>query len=1023
MGLLGLIGLFFAAFLLVLPLLIWNIFRRLKKIERILKIAPEFGQNVADTGELLERVERLERLIRPEGAEVVREPAYPPPPSVTGRAEAAPATPPVSVPAATEAASVIAVPARETEAPAPAAPVPSPMPVLMEPSPLLTAPAETQPIEQPETTHKPVSQEEWEELVGGSWLNKLGVVVLVIGLALFLGYSLKYFGPAGRVAIGIATSFAMLFAGMLLERNTTYMLYARGLIGGGWAALYFTTYAMHGLEAARIITDPLLGIILLGAVAVGMIVHSLRYRSEVVTGMAYFVAFFTLGISPVSGFSVFALMPLAASLLVVAYQFSWAAMTVGGLIATYSIYFLFSGIGFPASPFKGDFPSGQAVLSVYWLLFEVFDLLDIRKHPHEDSVARAILPLNAVGFVGVSILHWMAAGRTDLHVLFAASALAYLVSALARARIQAPSSFAENFSTAERVSAGSYEGAVTVAAALAAFAIFHRFSGLEISVLLLLEGEALFLAGLALRQPYLRLLGAVIFAVSLARLGWSALSQSGHKTIAGAELHAWTPVALLTAALLYLNRGLFHPDREPRLLAPEKGYSFAAAGVLLVVLAAELPQEYLGIGWLILAMPLFELGLHRRFAELRFQAYEVSILAFAFLAGINILGAEAKTAGSPWLTLGLAALLTYAAGARAFRLTPERLSEDERLVVRDLSLAAGATLLAALLWKVLPAPLVAVGWGVEALALIELGFLLQLPSLRAQGNLVLALAFGRLFMANFTITGETAGVSHRILTVAPFVFLFHYLSGRLRAEIGRITTATWEKGLGRLYFYAPALLAAVLIRFEFGRTLAVVGWAILGLILLYFGLRKDSRDLRWQSYVLAAATFFRCWATNFYIPESLAGLSVRLFTGAAVIASLYAAHFLSPRHPEEAQLAGQGLKRWLSWIDLNARSVFAVLASVLLAALLYYEVSARFLTIAWALEGVMLLAVGFPARERILRLSGLVLLLACIVKVFAYDLRELETLFRILSFIVLGLLLLGVSLIYTRYKDQLRRYF
>ncbi|MBZ0095613.1 MAG: DUF2339 domain-containing protein [Sulfuricella sp.] len=1019
MELLGFIGLFYVVLLLVLPFLVWSIFRRLKKIERILKIAPEFGQNAADTAELLERVERLERLIEPEGAELVTEPAFPPP-SVTWKAEAAPAAPPVSVPAAPEAASFLAVPAHEAEAPAPAAPVPSPMPELLEPAPLLTAPAETQPIEQPETVRKPVSQEEWEELVGGSWLNKLGVVVLVIGLALFLGYSLKYFGPAGRVAIGLAASFAMLFAGMLLERITAYMLYARGLIGGGWAALYFTTYAMHGLEAARIVADPLLGIILLGVVAVGMIVHSLRYRSEVVTGMAYFVAFFTLAISPVSGFSVFAMAPLAASLLVVAYRFSWAAMTVGGLIATYGIYFLFSGIGFPASPFKGDFTSGQATLAVYWLLFEVFDLLDIRKHPHEDSVARAILPLNAGGFVGVSLLHWMAAGRTDLHVLFAASALAYLVSALLRARIQAPSSFSESSGTAERVSAGSYEGAVTVAAALAAFAIFHRFSGLEISVLLLLEGEALFLAGLALRQPYLRLLGAVIFAVTLDKLGWEALSQSGHKTVAGVELHAWTPVALLTAALLYLNRGLFHPNREPRLLVPEKIYSFAATGVLLVVLAAELQQEYLGIGCLILAVPLFELGLHRRFAELRFQAYGVGTLALAFLAGISILGAGASTAGSPWLTLGLATILTYATAVRAFRLAPERLPEDERLVVRDLSLAAGTTLLAALLWRVLPAQLVAAGWGIEALLLIEVGFLLPLRYLRMLGNLVLALAFGRLFMANFTLTGETAGVSHRILTVMPFIFLFHFLSGRLRVGAGRMA---WENGLGRLYFYAPALLAAVLIRFEFGRTLAVVGWAILGLALLYFGLRQNSRDLRWQSYVLAAATFFRCWATNFTIPESLAGLSIRLFTGAVVIASLYAAQFISPRHPEEVQLAGQGLKRWLGWIDLNARSVFAVLASVLLAALLYYEVSARFLTIAWALEGVILLAVGFPARERILRLSGLVLLLACIVKVFAYDLRELETLFRILSFIVLGLLLLGVSLIYTRYKDQLRRYF
>jgi hypothetical protein len=721
MELLGFIGLFYVVLLLVLPFLVWGIFRRLKKIERILKIAPEFGQTAADTAELLERVERLERLIGPEGAELVREPAFPPP-SVTWKAEAVPAAPPVSVPAAPEAASFLAVPAHEAEAPAPAAPVPSPMPELLEPAPPLTAPAETQPIEQPETARKPVSQEEWEELVGGSWLNKLGVVVLVIGLALFLGYSLKYFGPAGRVAIGLAASFAMLFAGMLLERSTAYMLYARGLIGGGWAALYFTTYAMHGLEAARIVADPLLGIILLVMVAVGMIAHSLRYRSEVVTGMAYFVAFFTLAISPVSGFSVFALAPLAASLLVVAYRFSWAAMTVGGLIATYGIYFLFSGIGFPASPFKGDFTSGQATLAVYWLLFEVFDLLDIRKHPHEDSVARAILPLNAVGFVGVSLLHWMAAGRTDLHVLFAASAVAYLVSALLRARVQAPSSFTENSGTAERMSAGGYEGAVTVAAALAAFAIFHRFSGLEISILLLLEGEALFLAGLALRQPYLRLLGAVVFAVSLAGLGWETQIQSGHKTIAGVELHAWTPVALLTAALLYLNRGLFHPDREPRLLLPEKIYSFAATGVLLAVLKAELPLEYLGVGCLILAAPLFELGLHRRFAELRPQAYGVAILAFAVLAGINILGAEAKEAGSPWLTLGLAALLSYAAGAHAFRLAPEHLAEDERLVVRDLSLAAGAILLAALLWKVLPTPLVAVGWGVEALALIELGF-------------------------------------------------------------------------------------------------------------------------------------------------------------------------------------------------------------------------------------------------------------------------------------------------------------
>jgi uncharacterized membrane protein len=95
---------------------------------------------------------------------------------------------------------------------------------------------------------------------------------------------------------------------------------------------------------------------------------------------------------------------------------------------------------------------------------------------------------------------------------------------------------------------------------------------------------------------------------------------------------------------------------------------------------------------------------------------------------------------------------------------------------------------------------------------------------------------------------------------------------------------------------------------------------------------------------------------------------------------------------------------------------------VLLTVLLAYEVSGRFLTVAWGLEGIALAGAGFALRERSLRLSGLALLGACVLKVFLYDLRELETLFRILSFIVLGLVLLGVSLAYTRFRDDLRRY-
>ena len=128
---------------------------------------------------------------------------------------------------------------------------------------------------------------DWEAVVGGNWLNKLGAVVLVVGIALLLAYSVSYLGPVGRVALGLSLSVAMLGAGVVLHRRERYRIFAEGLLGGGWAGLYFTTYAMHGLAAARVIDSPLLGTLLLFAVAVGMLGHSLHYRSQAITGLAF----------------------------------------------------------------------------------------------------------------------------------------------------------------------------------------------------------------------------------------------------------------------------------------------------------------------------------------------------------------------------------------------------------------------------------------------------------------------------------------------------------------------------------------------------------------------------------------------------------------------------------------------------------------------------------------------------------------------------------------------------------------
>ena len=65
-----------------------------------------------------------------------------------------------------------------------------------------------------------------------------------------------------------------------------------------------------------------------------------------------------------------------------------------------------------------------------------------------------------------------------------------------------------------------------------------------------------------------------------------------------------------------------------------------------------------------------------------------------------------------------------------------------------------------------------------------------------------------------------------------------------------------------------------------------------------------------------------------------------------------------------------------------------------------------------------MLAVGMSRRSKLLRMMALGLLGLTIFKVFLFDLSSLEKLYRIISFIVLGAILLAVSYLYQRYRQR-----
>lgn len=74
------------------------------------------------------------------------------------------------------------------------------------------------------------------------------------------------------------------------------------------------------------------------------------------------------------------------------------------------------------------------------------------------------------------------------------------------------------------------------------------------------------------------------------------------------------------------------------------------------------------------------------------------------------------------------------------------------------------------------------------------------------------------------------------------------------------------------------------------------------------------------------------------------------------------------------------------------------------------------LSVLWALYASLLTGIGIFKRLRGARILGILLLGATILKVFLNDLSSLQTFYRIISLVVLGLLLLAVSYGYNRFK-------
>ena len=78
------------------------------------------------------------------------------------------------------------------------------------------------------------------------------------------------------------------------------------------------------------------------------------------------------------------------------------------------------------------------------------------------------------------------------------------------------------------------------------------------------------------------------------------------------------------------------------------------------------------------------------------------------------------------------------------------------------------------------------------------------------------------------------------------------------------------------------------------------------------------------------------------------------------------------------------------------------------------------LSVVWAVYAIGLLAVGFWRLVRSYRLSALGIFGMTALKVVIVDMAKVEEVYRIVSFLVLGILMIGASYLYHRVEKRLR---
>jgi hypothetical protein len=748
----------------------------------------------------------------------------------------------------------------------------------------------------------------FEEMLGAKWLPLLGIAAVVIGVGFLVGSKWTAFPNWLRVLILYAGGLALLAGGIFLERKGRYRVLGRSLIGGGWAVIALVTYAIANVRPLLVLPSQNIDLFLLLAVIGAMVWHTLKYKSQLVTGAGFLLGFVAIGMNPNPPYNLIAAAILITGMTVIVVRRQWFQLEVFGILASYVnhaiwLYGVYEQQGQPAT---FEYHSASVALVIgYWVIFRVSYLLRKVSNTQQESISTAAGLLNPIGFLLVMKYQGFHP-EWAWKVLLVMGAVEFILGQLPVSRRRlAP-----------------FQVLSSLGAALMVAAPLLKYSGNQLDVIWLAGGEAFLLAGIFTRERLFRGFGLIIsFLVALHAVPLRIFPLA--QQVASSQPHhdgQISLVLLLIAVVLYANAhvtrrlwpDLFADELESQTLSV---LSFVASLFAVAAAYAYVPDHAVAVVMALFVAWLSGTGKLFSISEMVYEAH--------WVAGVALVQVIANDSSleTNWQHVPQR-VLAFASVAALFYLSSRfvRLSDTAGKAVFFAAYAWAATsLLTLLIWFQFQATAgwaVAVLWIALALALSVAAQALKRTDFRWQAFVLVLLSAIRTLLFNFDLTQTFHSITYRLLSVSVIA-------------LGIYLLARWAplEQIRPVYTVIGTLLLALLAYKETAAPWTAVAWISLAFVLCLAARWWKDRPLLWQTHFLSALALGWTVYTNF--DPQYRHSKLQLLTVGIVAALFYVLNWATDiagviadsRISYAYAWAGSLLLSWLAWYQLDPNSV------------------------------------------------------------------------------------------------------